>query len=173
MSHAQDTKIYDIIMCVIIKMELAYNRHTLENGLIVLRKVIPLSLCVYEIYDRHSKVHVLRQDMMSCNNVGSVATPCVGVIKPRGLKKCFCTWMWLEPFSNRLTRSECPHMRWAWFVQTECRQNFDKNFKMMDLFWRWYNDKYANHICFVTSSLLGYWAFREENFVEFLNWNFG
>lgn len=48
MSHAQDTEIYDKLMrVIIIKMELAYNRHTLENGLvIVLRKVILLSLCV-------------------------------------------------------------------------------------------------------------------------------
>jgi len=75
-------------MRVIIKMELDYNRHTLEKGLvIILRKVIPLSLCVCEINDRHSKVHVLRQDLMSCNSVGIVATPCFGVIKNRGLKK--------------------------------------------------------------------------------------
>ena len=48
-------------------MELAYIRHTLENGLVIcLRKVIPLSFCVCEIYDRHSKVHVLRQDLMLC-----------------------------------------------------------------------------------------------------------
>jgi hypothetical protein len=54
-------------MRVIIKMELAYIRHTLENGLVIcLRKVIPLSFCVCEIYDRHSKVHVLRQDLMLC-----------------------------------------------------------------------------------------------------------
>lgn len=47
MSHAQDTEMYDKVMRVIIKMELAYNRHNLEKGLvIVLRKVIPLSLCV-------------------------------------------------------------------------------------------------------------------------------
>jgi len=76
-------------MRVIIKMELAYNRRTLEKGLVIfLRKVIPLSLCVCvcEIYDRHSKVHVLRQDLMSRNSVGIVATPSFGVIKPRGLK---------------------------------------------------------------------------------------
>ena len=34
-------------MRVVIKMELTYNRHTLEKGLVItLRKVIPLSLCV-------------------------------------------------------------------------------------------------------------------------------
>jgi hypothetical protein len=66
-------------------MELAYNRHTLENDLVI--GVILLSFCVCKIYHRHSKVHVLRQALMSCNNVGSVATQGFGVILTRGLKK--------------------------------------------------------------------------------------
>jgi hypothetical protein len=110
MSHAQDTEMYDKFMRVIIKMELA-----LEKGLvIVLRKVNPLSLCVCEIYDRHSKVHVLRQDLMSCNSVGIVATPSFGVIKTRVLKKnVSARGCDLNYFANRLVYSEYPHRIWA------------------------------------------------------------
>jgi hypothetical protein len=72
----------------------------------------------------------------------------------------------LNYFANRLVYSEYPHRIWAWFVQVECRQNFDKNFYKEGLFRRWHNEEYANHVCPAVSPLLRYCAFREENLVE-------
>ena len=137
MSHAQDTEMYDKFMRVIIKMELAYNRHTLEKGLVIfLRKVIPLSLCVCEIYYWHSKVHVLRQDLMSCNSVGIVATPSFGVIKTRGLKKEMflhvdVTWTLLQTNCFIVNIRTCVGRDWfKWSVD----RILIRTFKMRDFF---------------------------------------
>ena len=172
MSHAQDTEMYDKVMRVIIKMELAYNRHNLEKGLvIVLRKVIPLSLCVCVcgIYDRHSKVHVLRQDLMSCNNVGIVATPSCGVIKTRGLKKKMflhvdVTWTILQTDWFIVNIRTCVGRDlFKWSVD----RILIRTFKMRDFFVGGITrNMQITSVLLSRRYLLSYCAFREENFVE-------